>query len=340
MGQRANLIIVESGGYSLYYSHWCANTITRDLFWGPQHAIDFVRAQRAVDESGWLNNVWAEGAAVIDCDHRVLLLYGGEDVLYDVPLRRIYLGMLRRVWRGWDIRWAHEGIAEIADYVGYPRINVISTDDDMHTSDGALSPPEEHDWTDLVGSFRSADDRLQLYPLAGDVEFYLLAGPRLEVQRHCSNALEYVPLDQWVKDGFPTGGFHIDLTSKRVDYWTAKDVPDVPRQVSEIWNGWNVTWHRDEFEFQLKTTAGRLRFPIHKRERLERQLREMLLRDCGRSPVETILELTEKDRKEGKDVQINLWALRHDRLELDHAERQRIVDISLISDNGSEPVVN
>lgn len=66
MGQRANLIIVEYGKYELFYSHWAANTLTRDLFWSPEFATAFVQMQRQVDESGWLDDVWAEGGAVID----------------------------------------------------------------------------------------------------------------------------------------------------------------------------------------------------------------------------------------------------------------------------------
>ncbi len=331
MGQRANLIIVENRGYAIYYSHWCANTITRDLFWGPENAIDFVRAQRAVDESGWLDDVWAEGAAVVDCDGQILVLYGGDDVLYDVPLRRVYLEMLRRVWRGWEVRWAYEGIVEIADYVGYPRVNVLSAEKGTsNNSVASLSPPEQRKWTDLVGSYCGADGRLQLFPLVGEVERYLLAGPRLQVRLQCSKALDCVPLDEWTEDSFPIGGFHIDSTTKRIDYWTANDVPDIPRRVSEMWLGWNVIWHRDQYECQLDVTAGRLRFPERSTTSLKRRLKEMLLCDYGRSPVESILDLTEKKvRNEGKDVQINPWALRDDRRELDAAERQRIVNVAL-----------
>ena len=66
---------------------------------------------------------------------------------------------------------------------------------------------------------------------------------------------------------------------------------------------------------------------------LEQRLREILLRDCERSPVKTILEITDKLRKEGKDVQINPLALREDRLELDADECRRIIDLSLGTDN-------
>src|SRR4051812_42715096 len=113
MGQRANLILVQGGRHQLYYTHWRANTLPRDLFWGPDHASRFIRIQQPTTE--WLDEVWAEGGAVMDHDARVLLLYGGEDILYDVPLRRLYLRALARVWDGWEIRWAHEGIADLAD---------------------------------------------------------------------------------------------------------------------------------------------------------------------------------------------------------------------------------
>ena len=83
MGQRANLAIGNANNYELFYSHWCANTLPRDLFWGADHALEFISRQRAVSrDDGWLDTVWAEGGAVIDPNDRVLLLFGGEDVLY------------------------------------------------------------------------------------------------------------------------------------------------------------------------------------------------------------------------------------------------------------------
>src|SRR5688500_17014614 len=102
MGQRANLAIVTPQGYDLFYSHWCANTLPHDLFWGASHALEFVRKQRKVDrENGWLDTVWAEGGTVIDPQSEMLLLFGGEDVLYDVPLRDVFLQLLQASWSGW-----------------------------------------------------------------------------------------------------------------------------------------------------------------------------------------------------------------------------------------------
>jgi len=183
MGQRANLAIGNASSYELFYSHWCANTLPRDLFWGPGHALDFISQQRAVDQSdGWLDTIWAEGGAVLDQEKRLFLLYGGCDLLYDVPLRRVYLELLAEAWVDWEIRWAFEGIVEIAEYLGVDRKNLIAVSDDStdHSTDNAtlLSPPQERDWLQCIGSIKS-DSKLRIYPLGGMPIDYLLAGPQI-----------------------------------------------------------------------------------------------------------------------------------------------------------------
>ena len=322
MGQRANLVIVEDGQYQLFYSHWCANTLTRDLFWGPEYAARFIRMQREADESGWLDDAWAEGAAVVDLDRKVLLLFGGESVLYDVPLRRVYLDFLSRVWKSWDVRWAYEGIATIADYVSYPRTKVLSTRTEEAVC--SLAPPGERGWTDIVASIRWAADQVRIYPLAGDPEVYLSAGPSLLNSPEAEGGLERLPLAEWV-EAFPTGGFHIDVPSQTVEFWMAKEVPDVIARVTKYWPDWAVRWHKDAFEFQAERTNGLLHFPTCSRASLEKQVSEMLLIEVGRSGADTIREVAELDRAEGKEVEINPWALRDDRLDLSMDVRRRIV---------------
>ncbi|MBC8059312.1 MAG: hypothetical protein H7Y18_01450 [Clostridiaceae bacterium] len=88
MGQRANLIIVKKDSYDLYYSHWCANTLPRDIFWGPEHAINFIQLQVKKDiDDWWLDDIWAEGGVIVDIEKKILLMYGGENILFDIPLR-------------------------------------------------------------------------------------------------------------------------------------------------------------------------------------------------------------------------------------------------------------
>jgi len=110
MGQRANLITFENGEYTLRYDHWCANRLDKILFWGVSYALDYFDAQERVGEEGWLDEVWAEGGAMLDLDKKHLLWWGGEDVLFDLPLRRVYLKLQEKNWNGWTIEWAYRGL--------------------------------------------------------------------------------------------------------------------------------------------------------------------------------------------------------------------------------------
>ncbi|HJW92891.1 MAG TPA: hypothetical protein VJ901_04675 [Thermoanaerobaculia bacterium] len=119
MGQRANLIVIEHGQRTVYYDHWCANRLDDELFWGPEEALHFIRQREPAGDGGWLDEVWCEGAALLDLDRRDLLFFGGEDVLYDVRLRRVHLDLLRRQWDGWTVRWAPEGLMTVPAHSTY-----------------------------------------------------------------------------------------------------------------------------------------------------------------------------------------------------------------------------
>jgi hypothetical protein len=325
MGQRANLVIVEGGEYQLFYSHWCANTLTRDVFWGPGYAVNFIRMQQEVDKSGWLDEVWAEGAAVVDLDEQLLLLFGGEEVLYHVPRRRVYLELLSRVWKAWDIRWAYEGIAAIAEYVGYPRCKVLPPPTDEAIC--SLAPPQGTDYPDVVASIRWTGDQVRLYPLRGPFDpclSYLSSGPSLLNAPGAEGGLARLALDENA-EGFPTGGFHIDVLTQVIEFWMATPAPDVTARVAKCWPGWTVRWHKDAFEFQADRTKGLLHFPVRSRASLEKQVSEMLLFEAGRSGADTAREFAEQSRAEGKAVDINPWALRDDRLEIPMDVRRKIV---------------
>ena len=44
MGHRATYAIRESGTIELFYSHWGALSVPVDIFWGPEEAEAFIRA--------------------------------------------------------------------------------------------------------------------------------------------------------------------------------------------------------------------------------------------------------------------------------------------------------
>ena len=324
MGQRANLVLVDASKRQLFYSHWCANTLPRDLFWGPDHALAFIRIQRPVGGSGWLDDVWAEGAAVLDLDRKCLVLYGGEDILYDVPLRRTYLALLVQVWTGWAVRWAHEGIADLADYVGYPRDLVLNKSEQDSTA-VSMMRSEEKGWTDLVATASFDGGTVRVYPLAGGVASYLLRGSTLADNLCMDDGLPRLLLDESTTQ-FPTGGFHLDLAAHRLDFWLARDAPDIANRVARAWPEWQTHWHHDRYEVQLQRAGGLLRFPSQDPRVLLGHCRDILLAEPGASPLSSINMLAKHEREQGKDVQLNPWALRDDRLELSLEHRIAVLD--------------
>jgi hypothetical protein len=80
MGARANFVLIDGDGLRLHYSHWGADQVCSALVAGPAAAGRFIAAQHRCDDpvSGWLDDVWAEGGAVVDHTARRLFFYGDQ----------------------------------------------------------------------------------------------------------------------------------------------------------------------------------------------------------------------------------------------------------------------
>jgi hypothetical protein len=322
MGHRANLVVIENRQSALFYCHWCANTVPCDLFWGPAYAIAFARRQCPVDDAGWLDTVWAEGGAVIDVDDTTLLLYGGEALLSDVPLRRVYLALLQHAWQGWMTRWAHRGILDLAEYVGVPRAKVLAPGA-QPAQVSTLAPPEESDWVEVIGSVEFEADDLWCFPVAGGLEIYLRSGPPLVDIARTERQVHGLDLAEW-SEPFPTGGFHIDVANRRLAYWRAYRVPLV-EEIGQAWPGWDVVCLDDKFEIQLTLTRGHPLLAVPEEGRLVADLETMLLREPYGSGLNTLLTSAERERQEGRDVRVNPYALREDPQNVPMETRRQIL---------------
>ncbi|MCL1916799.1 MAG: hypothetical protein FWG14_00550 [Peptococcaceae bacterium] len=166
MGQCANLIIVENNERELYYDHWCANSLDSDLFWGIDKAVQFFRDHEQQEDDCWLDTTWCEGGAVIDLDKKVLLWFGGEDICYDIPLRRAFLELMNKTWPRFQIHWAYAGIVDLADYVGYDRNKVIVPFDEEELFDtekiiDVFDSIGSDDWN-IVISFRNMNNEIEV----------------------------------------------------------------------------------------------------------------------------------------------------------------------------------
>jgi hypothetical protein len=131
MGSRADYVIVGDDGFELFYSHGGAVTMPADLARGTAW-IEQVRRLRPVGD--WLDDVWCEGAAVIDPATRTLLHFTWHhDGTAD---RARSLAEIRRAWSGWDVRWAYGGIEDVVAYVGVDRRTVRTEREEVESLHG------------------------------------------------------------------------------------------------------------------------------------------------------------------------------------------------------------
>ncbi|MCC8245418.1 hypothetical protein [Saccharothrix luteola] len=119
MGSRANYVIAGDDGFELFYSRGGAVTMLADLARGPA-GIEQIRGLDPAEH--WLDDVWCEGAALVDTANEVLLHFTWHhDGVADRARR---LAEIRHAWSGWDVRWAYGGIEDAVAYLGIDRLSV------------------------------------------------------------------------------------------------------------------------------------------------------------------------------------------------------------------------
>ena len=273
MGSRANYIITEGNRHQIYFSHWGAQSVSRDFFFGPEIAIQLVRSTRPVDQM--LNQVWAEGGAIIDLDAKRLRFFGGEWSEYDVQLRELSLEMMEISWDGWNVSWADEGMLDFARHMGLPlttvQVKFEFLSSAFNPSALTLSPPASGPRSFVT--IRYDDGVMRDAGLGCGAEPYLLAGPQL------IDLLKPRP-DDPIPEGkaWPHQMIFLDVPQQTM--WVA-----LPRfgtvnsgaapAIEALWPGWRVHLHNGGMPLHLRLSG---REPA----RWERPMKE-LLQDLAKS---------------------------------------------------------
>ena len=294
VGHRANLVLLDEAGWSIYYSHWAARDLHLDLARGPAHAIRFVRAQDRA--SGWIGRTWAEGGALIDTGRRRLLFFAGGD-LCELGYRRAYFEFTARTWPGWTLQWAYGGLGDIAAALGVDRAVLDLPEAVTEPEPPLLSQDGTRDWWALL-SVSDAVGRVSAVCLdAGAGRHWALwVGP---------GVLARLPAPWPTPEpagATPDWGLHLDLGRQQLGWWTARSDPLLHR-VASRWPGWQVEFWEDGYEQHLAACEGQVTAPPVDLEQGRRLLRDQLSAPRTDS-VAGLPDLIARQRAEGHDVEI------------------------------------
>lgn len=237
MSDRANFVIILDGKPTVYQDGWCGRDVDRVLFWGPHDARDFIETRSPSDE--WLNEVWADGAAVLDVDRQVLTWFGGDGVGLGLAGRRAFLDLMRERWSGWEVRWAHEGIADIARLAGHP-------------VEAVLDPRREP----YPFALKSGGDVLLTVRVGGRATWRRISGwvDGLEEGPGLVPKLLDLPRDTspLVGGKMPSLGLHLDVDRRSLHYWHDDSAAAIEARVAAAWPTWQTEYLRDDLEAQLR----------------------------------------------------------------------------------------
>lgn len=308
LGQRAVLIIAENEKYEIYYDHWCANTLDSYLFWGPEEAVSFIR-KHDPEKGYWLNDVWCEGAVLVDLDKKKLLFFGGEDITYEIPLRRVYLELLAEMWKGYEINWAYHGITDLARYAGYDWkslmdkskreeckiINSFDSDSGGFYITGVFSITDKNNIRKVFPLY-SYDNRLIFCDNEKIIEYVNKLGDRSKVfeeERH----KDYT---------FPSYGMHIDMTSKTSFFWESDTTnADYYDNLENLWDGWEIQYFYDDYQKHAELIENEHIFPEIDHRKCVDRIRNIV---CGENnnPADTVKDIVDALKNSGKEkIEIN-----------------------------------
>jgi hypothetical protein len=260
MGHRATFAIREDGEIELFYSHWGALSVPRDIFWGPEAAEEYIRANQESD--GWLDDVWGEGGVGLNKDERLMSWFGGETLGYGRH-RELFQELISALWaeEGWTVR-AVEGMPDIAESVGVDRSVALADP----VEPWAVQPEElGEQWKDAqtksyfgLVTLLQEDGTPETMVIDCGISPFLAAGSdvleHLEQLPRVAEVLEYHetrPPEEWEEEAgrrapvtnYLNSGAVIDLSGRRITYFGAATSAYDLEYFSDAWGGWTITRH-------------------------------------------------------------------------------------------------
>ncbi|MGW4808877.1 hypothetical protein [Kitasatospora sp. NPDC004272] len=271
MGDRANYVLLDGAGavHGPYVDKYGAVGLDLALLAGPARTAERIRelgpggcgsggsgsdGSEGSDGSGpyWLDDVFCQGAVLVDQPRRVLLFFAWEGPSTDPRLRAATFGLLQEAWPGWELRWCHDGNADLRRYLGLDPEAVRDRDA------GPVPLALLTEWQEVA-----AEEPAVVVVTVGCHRCHLLAdigthpvaeGPAL-LQRldkatdfsHCEAAAD--------------AGLHLDPERRTLGWWTLTNLPE-PEAVPTRWPGWTVQRWDDDPARHLAAAPGLFTLPV------------------------------------------------------------------------------
>ena len=241
-------MVVENGAWQRYYSHWAANRVVDDLLPGPVAATRCFRANREIDE--WLDDVWCEGAALVDHDRRILLWFAFADSWADHVAAR---AVLARTWPGWDVRFAHDGMGDLTHHLGLGR-DLTRAPGWFETFEPSGFAGTEHTEPCSVASLRLPDGSVRAWGSDWEPIEHLAAGPGL------IDLLATSPATPALTD-MPHGGVHFDPQTRTLSLWAVQNAAGIHNWPLPGWENWVLDFRGDDHTQQAGLLPSDFPFP-------------------------------------------------------------------------------
>lgn len=250
MGNRANMVVVENGDWTVHYAHWAGCRMLDAVAFGPEHAVRYIRAHEPEPElgyGGWTDPVWADGGVVVDLDRQRMLFFG-EELATAMNERRAMLDVLPLMWPGYQVGWAYGGTDELVDYLGAEP----PWDSGRQGVQSELA--EVRSGLCHLVSVVDANGRLRMWPLKWGYSAAWL-GPTM------IDTLPGRGVTRMRRDTIPESGVHVDLGTNSVGVWTTREARGIFDLLPERWPDWKTECWDDRYEEQARRCGGALRLP-------------------------------------------------------------------------------
>jgi hypothetical protein len=300
MGSRANYWIVEKGQKDLFYAHTGAQHIEQDFFFGPEVAINHIRSLKPADEP--LDDVWCEGAAVIDLDESELLLFGGELIWHETDLRNLWLDLLSISWPDWKVCWARYGIVSIGDRLNIPREQILNAKKELAILSLRTLPVVKPDKPGIfsIVSIMESDGSISDFLAATLPENLLSEGPEpfLAYLTRCPSPQNNDQIER------ATGQVFVDI-DKSIVYANLSRFGAVDYATQEAlqarWPGWTIHGHNQGLPYHWQLTDRDPKVWERPVDELLQELRSRV--SCEKST----LVLPAADRRQRFDAIVERW---------------------------------